>query len=681
MSQEAQTSRPRNFSPFVLFGWIGLPLLILSGLYLFLVFGKGSPGDSSNPDSIPTQRDEENHLASVRSTLARQSDLATCRTAIQQLNAHLNTADEYRAQAPSASEAEKLSSSLGLQPDDLAEIASTVYTPLDAYYLDACFLLRDAMRARETGAIESASGKIAPSLLDRATRAFEWTVRMVRLTEPERVTLLPVPAPPAFCLRRGEGTPLERALVFLALLEQIGFDEDEPVAIQGSLVFVPDERGQQQLWCCGVATGKKPDALYLFDPALGLPLPGPGGKGIATLAQVRKDPTLLTQLKSGMLTYGISADQVKQASVGLVVPLSAVAPRMRVLQDRLLRDRSWNQQALPSPIRVRLAEDADASLKSIRAAVSDGVEVKIWKPGTTALRRFLPPEEGGSDRGVPFEIRRLRGFTTEDDPRVASMPIQRIYQLLGVPWESFPPAFRDPEQFRFDMGLGQQLRGIFAGPFMTRLTDPNSPRNLLLRGRYAPAVSELVNNYTMASAQRRRLQDAGDLRPGIISWVQRATTAFADSLRARGTANETAANQAFVDLFKWRVGDPIEVLMNGTIAGPRGAELLYDLALCRHDQALRHQARVDLAARAGTSVPGEAVQARKAWVAAEDYWREFLEGNPGRPGVAAARRLHAEALLRLDRKKEARQALENISAPADEKDKLGALLLAQQLGN
>ena len=50
---------------------------------------------------------------------------------------------------------------------------------------------------------------------------------------------------------------------------------------------------------------------------------------------------------------------------------------MHLLQDHLLRDRTWNQQPLPSPVRVRLAEDPALALASVQAAVkSSGVKAE-----------------------------------------------------------------------------------------------------------------------------------------------------------------------------------------------------------------------------------------------------------------------------------------------------------------
>src|SRR5439155_25509433 len=140
-----------------------------------------------------------------------------------------------------------------------------------AHHLEVCFLLRDAARSLEAQ-LHTAGGKpVKQTPLARAKAGFAWVVRQVRLPAGEPAD--EEAAPPAPVLYRGHGTALERALVFLALLEQFGLDEDDTSALQGCLVFCPDDKGTRRLWACGVASG---ESLYLFDPRLGLPVPGPG---------------------------------------------------------------------------------------------------------------------------------------------------------------------------------------------------------------------------------------------------------------------------------------------------------------------------------------------------------------------------------------------------------------------
>ena len=53
-------------------------------------------------------------------------------------------------------------------------------------------------------------------------------------------------------------------------------------------------------------------------------------------------------------------------------------------------------------------------------------------------------------------------------------------------------AARDPEAFRPDIGLGLRLRLMYSGPFLRSVTETDSPRDQMLRGRFTQAVPQLV---------------------------------------------------------------------------------------------------------------------------------------------------------------------------------------------
>src|SRR5207237_863295 len=133
---------------------------------------------------------------------------------------------------------------------------------------------------------------------------------------------------PEFALRRSWGSSLERAMLFLALLPQFGID--------GCVVAVPAGGRAQagfRYWIPGALVDGE---IYLFDPRLGMPLPGPTPSGVATLKQVREQPQLLQALTLGEKhRYDVTAEQVKQAEVHVGAFLSALAPRMGHLENIL----------------------------------------------------------------------------------------------------------------------------------------------------------------------------------------------------------------------------------------------------------------------------------------------------------------------------------------------------------
>ncbi len=668
MSAEPQSGR--LFKGLVMYQaalWFLVPLVALVALLAYQMFG--GKRDTSTTVTPDQPNPEENHLAQARAALAKKTDLATCRGVVQTLNGHLQKAKEHAVTPLAPSEADKLRALLHLDAGDLAEVNNTSFTPLDAHHLETCLLLREVARTLEIPPVEAGGKTYRHTPLERAAAAFAWVCRQVRLDVPGLEQASAEPAPVAYVLRLGRGGPLERALVFLALVEQFGLEDDDNAGLQGCIILAKGEKGPN-LWACGVTVGNKPDAIYLFDPRLGLPLPGPGGKGIATLAQAQQDPSVLGQLKVDKLSYDVTPQDAKQSTISLVCPLSAAAPRMHLLQDRLLRERAWRNQSLPAAVRVRLAEDPARAQATIQAAArsAGSPEVTFSPRGAGMLRHFLPKEEGGSD--VP---------PGGGDPARGRLSQQQMFFLNAVPWGDLPEIFRDAIEFRPENPLGNRLRTMFMGPFIRPLVDPNTPRELVLRGQYTRAVRELDREQQYWQSMRQRLQVAGDLTRGIAEWTQKAIPATAAQIRARGTPEERQANAAAEELWHWKQGDPMEVLLFGAIAGPRGADAMYQLALCRQEQAQRYQMRADLAARAGPPPGGDLSNARKTWGNAEGYWKEYLDTNPGRPGVASARRLRGEAQAMLGQREEAAKSLRDVAGPMTDLEKLGSLWLAKQL--
>ncbi len=293
-------------------------LLAIVGFFLLL---RGSSAPTINSGGGPV-RVEESGLEPARQSLVRQADLNSCRSALQQINAELREKPERRAPLLKAEQRAWLREQAGLDRGALAEIDGSDYTRLDGHHLDRCLLMRDAAAGLEVKGVRGAGAAEAP--LGWAARAFAWVVREIQLGEHGGE-----PVPPAFALRRGWGSALERALVFLAVLEQFGDPDISRPALLGCLLYIPNESGSMNFWACGVVTDDDKD-VYLFDPRLGLPLPGSKGQGIATLAEVRKQPEILAQLnvgdKEALRRDGrTGAGGPRAASLSAVEPVSAHA--------------------------------------------------------------------------------------------------------------------------------------------------------------------------------------------------------------------------------------------------------------------------------------------------------------------------------------------------------------------
>jgi hypothetical protein len=597
-------------------------------------------------------RVEEDNLAAARQTLARQTDLTTCRGALGQINSELGENPQRRPPSLAQEQKDWLREQVGLDPNELAEIDGGNYTQLDGQHLDRCFLLRDVARGLEVKGVRAANGAtIHEAGLDLAARAFAWVGREVRLREHDGEAV-----PPAFVLRRGWGTPLERALVFLALLEQLGDLSAPRQELLGCLLYLPGDAGGERFWACGVVAGDGKD-LHLFDPRLGLPISGP--KGIATLAEVRRQPEILAALTIDKHLYDVTAEQARTARARLACSLSGLSPRMRYLQDELLAP----------AVRVRLAADTRAGLERVQTACAAGAEkqprVEVLRSSPGLLRRFLPPEEGGVDQGAMVAAGNAQRATHKD-----------LFALELVPWTAMPTLFLDPKRFPANIELGQRIRTLFARPFIISAQEPGHARDLLLRGRYSSAITELVNEQEHWREQQKQRANARDLDRRTSAWAEDAIRAYAAQLRAQPGADEQVKA-----LWGERQVAPVVLLLNSAIAAARNPEITYLLGLCMQEQAEQVQARLDLQARTPgtTQHPSDVEKAREAWVDARNTWKRYGEDYPAGNERVAVRRLRGRAEAMLGDWKAAVATWKELSDDMTPLEKLASLYLAQQL--
>ncbi|MFQ3593569.1 MAG: hypothetical protein SNJ82_10355 [Gemmataceae bacterium] len=650
MSDEVRTSSGTRW---ILLVWVAVPLFLLLAVVLAILWQTPRYSRTSD-DKDPTHR-QTNELAAVRATLNKQDDVNTCKSVITKLNAHLRQAPEHSVPELSPADRARFQAEFRLNEEDLAEVASTTFTMLDAHHLATCLLLRDAARSLEiTAPAAKGVGVVRLTPLQRAQVAFDWVNRQIRLQGPT-----PEPAPVAFTLRRGWGSPLERALVYLALLEQYGLSEDDNAGLQGCLLLLPaKDREPPRLWACGVAFGTKPDALYLFDPRIGLAIPGPDGKGVATLAQAQNDPKVLAQLDTPEQKYDVTAADAKAAEIELVVPLSAISTRMMLLQNTLLRERTWQKKSLPAPIRVRLAENP-AIVRAIIQSAAKEQKVRFAADLCVLLSRSLSRDEGGTDRPQPFDLATIPGFATRTTGLVASVSRQQLLLLLSTPWRYFPRGFANTDEFSLYDGAGRDLRAMFQGATLRYLEDPNSPREAILRGRVGSSTSEgLVKERETWQIARQRTLPEDQLRAGIERWIADTNRVRAQLLQ--GEISETQGRDLLNKLFRFRSGDPMDVLMSHSIGTARAIELTYQLGLCMQERAIRDAARAALSAQTGVKLSDEERRAQEAYRAAEGWWRESLSLFPNAATVPAVRRLRGEALWALGQKDEARAMWKDI---------------------
>ncbi len=119
-----------------------------------------------------------------------------------------------------------------------------------------------------------------------------------------------------------------------------------------------------QPWLTGVLIGGE---IYLFDCSLGVPVPGPEQQGIATLAQARRDASVLRRLNvPGWFEYPIQKDSVQQCAALLMIEPETFCQRFKSLERGLVGDN-----------RMVLFEDIETTAAELEK-VNGVATVRIW---------------------------------------------------------------------------------------------------------------------------------------------------------------------------------------------------------------------------------------------------------------------------------------------------------------
>jgi hypothetical protein len=557
-------------------------------------------------------------LSQLRQAEDRQAeDSSACRDALHQVERHLEgDAEGKRAVQAGYAALRKLRGRLGLDADELEEASGTAFQPLDAQHVNVCLQLRELTESLELQGLPP---------LTQATEAFGWVVRNVTL----RAGYPGVVLPPQVTLRVGEGTADERAVLFLALLQQLDID--------GCMLAVPGEGpGGDRTWIPGAlikdAKSTKKSAggkaeIYLFDTRLGVPVPGPGGEGVATLRQVRAQPGLLARLGPDKdHPYDVTPAQAAAAEVRLVLPLSALAPRMLYLEELLARRD-----------RVRVALDPARLLRRFEEAA--GGKVGVWnrpaRPGlpppwtpTRAARLFLPPEEGGLDRS-------RRWFFELRQEVTASAVVGRNYREL-IAYDDLPKEARD------------RLRDLAERLFRKYVL---SAQDRMSRGRLDDAMRRLSRINAVVQDFRRAAPAPQARARAVAEWSMQVRKVYLAVARNLPSAPKQVEDLWSEDQYILALAEPSEeeaeppsaeqravgFLVLGAAADPLDNDAVYRLALCWQEKAAR--LRADLAREPGA---GRQDALRGAWDNARDLAREYA----GRHGLGPADvRLHLQAVL------------------------------------
>ncbi|MBX7106119.1 MAG: hypothetical protein K1X57_18710 [Gemmataceae bacterium] len=539
---------------------------------------------------------------------------------------------------------------LRLTDADLAIVNQSDFGGLDGYVLEQSLFFRDAARTLDV---------LAAPAVERASAALEWAVRHVSLED------RPGPSdPPVFVAQRGRGTPLERLIVAGALCHALGL---EVFAIGD-----PEAAGDSsKLWGLGILDGAD---VRLFDPRLGIPLPGKSGVG--TLAGLIQDPSPLEPLVK--LGYDVDAARLKAARLYPIAPITSLAPR-------------WSRAESLVPPGTRVGVDARLLAEQIGRLPIGGFEPQATGTPPRLLSEFLPESEGGRNKPVAGQPRRLDVYSANLLPW-DSLPIS-LLQLPGPVGNQIRMVFgsiagtdRQPgiaERVRRQQSLAESARNMMSqekeSPTDPRLqqdimrmlqssrgseNDELGPtlRQLILRGQYSQATETMTALRTQLRTMRSRSEMANQ-GPAVEAWA----TELRELTRQAAAAQRATPGKAPADLeakaaelnkFLPRVVAYVQYVASG----PTLMRLDYLTALAKNDQA-EAKARRD--------------KSPAAWATAVQAWQAFLANYPDSPETFTARRLLADALEGTQQKPAAVAAYRQAAAVAKNKfDKIACEYLA-----
>jgi hypothetical protein len=196
--------------------------------------------------------------------------------------------------------------------------------------------------------------------LERAKRLFDWVVRNVQLDATDEAE---APRLAWQTLLLGHGPAIDRAWLFILLARQQGLAvvmlACPPAGGKSPADGKPSAEGASaepspEPWVPALVLDGE---LYLFEPALGLPIPGPEGERPATLSQVADDDGLLRQLDlDAEHPYPMTSARVQSVTAWIEASPVYLAQRMALLESQLAGERKVSLSVDAAALADRLSE-------------------------------------------------------------------------------------------------------------------------------------------------------------------------------------------------------------------------------------------------------------------------------------------------------------------------------------
>jgi len=348
--------------------------------------------------------------------------------------------------------------------------------------------------------------------LEIARRLFEWTVRSLALVfDPP---MQPTPDNPGSrwfrqgeILLSGRASAAQRSWIFLELLRHAGL-RGVMLATQagggeaGGAALVP--------WIPAVLSEGE---LWLFEPAYGMPIPGPGGEGIATVRQAADDPAILEALDVAGRRYPVRAADIGRLGVLVAASPASLSRRMLLVERSLVGGNAMSLTVSASSLVDEIATGLPPRDEELAAGLWafpwDCEQMRQQQPGQlqaeiarelAALSVQLPEPQGSGPPRLfrPLFTARVREFRGELDGRngakfayLAARPSDaRIRSFLAT----MPPPQADAlrrligqmkEDATYFLGVVTLREGEYAAAidFLDRMTLEANPE-----GRWADAA-------------------------------------------------------------------------------------------------------------------------------------------------------------------------------------------------
>ena len=292
--------------------------------------------------------------------------------------------------------------------------------------------------------------------LASAFQLFDWVIRNVQIEEgPETIDGIPFSSRFSWeALLLGRGDASLRAELFILLCRQ---------ARVPAFVLGIEADPVNRPWVVGAWVA---DRLFLFDPKLGLPLPGEGGRGVVDLQTLLDQPELLQKLDTTEQPY-----EFEEADLGRLVAMFDGTPgylsqRMRAIED-----------ALPAEKRMVLTATPSALAREIRAAFPNLVGVELWT--------------------LPYDTVQHRQRLLRENPAA----IREIERDLSLFFEKTPLASARREHFRGRLASDPPQKGAKALYMECRIPDADIARFNVNTIRSVFGVPKELENQPEAIAQ------------------------------------------------------------------------------------------------------------------------------------------------------------------------------------